>query len=162
MFSGATFTFAHVAVSLIGVISGLIVAYGLLTARRMDGWTLLFLCATLVTSLTGFLFPFHGVTPGIILGVLSVLVLAAAGAGRYAYNLFGRWRLVYAVGAVTALYFNVFVLIAQAFSKIPALHALAPTTPPSGPAFAVTQGLALLVFVTMGFFAARRFHPSAA
>ena len=102
-----------------------------------------------------------GPAPGIVLGVLSIIALAAVIAGRYAFHLSGAWRWIYAAGSVVALYFNVFVLVAQAFDKIPALHALAPTTPPSGPVFATAQGLALVFFVVVGVLSVRRFRPAA-
>jgi hypothetical protein len=160
IFGMTPFTFIHVALSLIGIASGLAVLRGLLASNPMNYWTLTFLVTTAATSLTGFMFPFHGVTPGIGLGVISLIVLAAAVAGRYAFRLAGPWRWVYAAGSVTALYLNVFVLIVQSFVKIPALHALSPTTPPSGPAFAAAQGLALVFFAVMAFLAARRFRPA--
>ncbi len=155
------FTFIHVVLSLVGIAAGLVVLRGLLGSKSSSGWTATFLGTTAATSLTGFLFPFHGVTPGIVLGVLSLIVLAAAVAGRYAFRLAGPWRGIYAAGSVAALYFNVFVLIVQAFAKLHALHALAPTTPPSGPVFSVVQGLALAVFAVMGVLAVRRFRPAA-
>ena len=159
IFGMTPFTFVHVALSLIGIAAGLVVLRGLLRSNPMNGWTATFLVTTAATSLTGFLFPFHGMTPGIVVGVLSLIVLAVAAAGRYVFHLAGPWRWLYAAGSVTALYFNVFVLIVQSFLKLPPLHALAPTTPPSGPAFAAAQGLALVFFVAMGILAARRFRP---
>src|SRR5580658_4815159 len=137
-----TFTLIHVLISLVGVVSGLVVTFGLLTSKRLDGWTLLFLATTLATSVTGFLFPFHGFTPAIGVGILSVLLLAAAIAARYAFHLEGFWRWLYVVSAVTALYFNVFVLIVQSFQKIGVLNALAPTQ--TEPPFAIVQGAALM------------------
>lgn len=155
------FTLFHVVLSLIGIAAGLMVLRGLLASNALNGWTATFLATTAATSITGFLFPFHAVTPGIVLGVLSLIALAAAVAGRYGFHLAGPWRWVYAIGAVTALYFNVFVLIVQAFVKVPALHALAPTTPPSGPAFGAVQGIVLVFFVVMGVLTVRRFRPLA-
>ena len=154
-----TYTFVHVVLSLIGILSGFVVLYGLLTASRMVGATWIFLIATVATSVTGFGFPFHGFTPGIGVGILSLVALAAAIAGRYVFHLAASWRLIYVVGAVVALYFNVFVLVAQAFLKIAALHALAPTG--SEPPFAIAQGVVLVFFIVMGFLSARRFHPVA-
>jgi len=162
IFGMTPFTFIHVLLSLIGIAAGLVVVRALLASNLSKAWTTTFLVGTAATSLTGFLFPFHGVTPAILLGVLSLIVLAAAVAGRYVFHLTGPWRWIYAAGSVTALYFNVFVLIVQAFEKLPALHALAPTTPPSGPAFSVVQGLTLVVFVVMGVLAVRRFRPAGA
>jgi hypothetical protein len=153
------FTFFHVLLSLVGILSGFVILYGLLVSDLMRGWTAVFLATTLATSVTGFLFPFHGVTPGIIFGILSLVVLAAVIGGRYAFHLAGPWRWIYAAGSAFALYLNVFVLVAQAFGKIRALHALAPTTPPSGPAFGAAQGLVLVIFLVLGILAVRRFHP---
>ncbi|MHB8528143.1 MAG: hypothetical protein ACYC8V_01355 [Caulobacteraceae bacterium] len=154
------FTFIHVVLSLIGIASGLVVLRGLLASNPMNRWTSTFLAATVATSITGFLFPFHGVTPATVLGILSLVVLAAAVAGRYMFRLAGPWRWVYAAGSVMALYFNVFVLIVQAFEKISALRAMAPTTPPSGPAFAAVQGVALVFFAVMGVLAVGRFRAA--
>ena len=154
------FTFVHVLLSLIGIGAGFVVLYGFLTTRRLPGWTLVFLLATLATSLTGFGFPFHGFTPAIGVGILSLLVLTPAIAGRYVFHLRGLWHRVFVIGSVVALYFNVFVLIVQAFLKIPALHALAPTG--TEPPFSVAQGLALVGFILAGFFSVKRFHPIAA
>ena len=154
-----TLTLVHVVLSLIGIVSGLVVLYGLLTANRMDGWTLVFLVTTVATSVTGFFFPFKGVTPAIILGLLSLVVLAAAIAARYACHLAGSWRWIYVVGSVVALYFNVFVFVVQAFLKIPALHALAPKG--SEPPFAIAQGIVLLLFILAGILSVKRFYPVA-
>ena len=152
-----TFTRVHVVISLIGILSGLIVLYGMLTANRMNGWTMLFLVTTVATSVTGFGFPFHGVTPAIILGVLSLIVLTAAIAARYVFHLAGSGRWIYVVGSVVALYFNVFVLVVQSFLKIPALHALAPKG--SEPPFAIAQGIVLVLFVVAAILSVKRFHP---
>lgn len=152
-----TFTIIHVIISLIGILSGLVVLCGLFTANRMNCWTRLFLVTTAATSVTGFFFPFHGVTPAIILGILSLVVLAPTIAGLYAFHLAGSWRWIYVVGAVVALYFNVFVLVVQSFLKVPALHALAPKG--SEPPFAVVQGIVLVLFILAGIKAVRRFYP---
>jgi hypothetical protein len=152
-----TFTIVHVVLSLIGIVSGLVVLCGLLTANRMNGWTMLFLVTTVATSVTGFGFPFHGVTPAIILGILSLIVLLAAIVARYVFHLAGSWRWIYVVGSVLALYFNVFVLVVQAFLKIPALHALAPKG--SERPFAIAQGIVLVLFILAGSLTVRRFRP---
>jgi hypothetical protein len=153
----STFLFVHVLLSLIGIFTGFVVLYGLLTAQRLDGWTLWFLITTLATSVTGFFFPFHGFTPAIGVGIVSVIVLLFAIAARYSFHLAGRWRAIYTVAAVFALYLNTFVLVAQAFQKIPALHALAPKG--SEPPFAIAQGIVLLFFVVAGVLSVRRFRP---
>ena len=123
----ATYTLIHVIISLIGIGSGLVVVYGMLTGKRLDGWTAVFLTTTVLTSVTGFGFPFKGVTPAINLGVISLVVVAVAVVARYARHLAGAWRKTYVVTAVLALYLDVFVLVVQSFEKIPALKAAAPT-----------------------------------
>ncbi|MGA3065273.1 MAG: hypothetical protein ABSF29_00345 [Tepidisphaeraceae bacterium] len=153
------FTLFHVAISLVGIISGFLVAFGLLSAKRLDGWTAIFLTTTVATSVTGFLFPFHGFKPSYVLGILSLLVLAPCIYARYTRRLAGHWRLVYVITAMIALYFNVFVLVVQSFMKVPALHALAPTQ--SEPPFAVTQLVVLVLFVALTVVATTRFHLSA-
>jgi hypothetical protein len=85
----AALTLVHVVISLIGIVSGLVVTYGLLRSQRMDGWTALFLVTTVATSVTGFLFPFHKLLPSYILGVISLVLLAFAITGRYKFQLTG-------------------------------------------------------------------------
>ncbi len=151
------FTLLHVAISLVGIASGFVVAYGLLTDRRLPRWTALFLGTTVLTSVTGFMFPYHGVTPGIVLGVLSLLVLGPALYARYGRRMEGSWRAVYVVTALVAFYFNFFVLIAQSFQKIPALHVLAPTG--TEWPFLVAQLAAVVAFAVVGYKATARYHP---
>ena len=151
------FTQFHVALSLAGIASGVVLLLGFLASYRLNAITLLFLITTALTSLTGFLFPFHGVTPGIVIGVLSLILLAAAVLARYTFHLAGRWRWVYVVSSVAALWFNVFVFIVQSFEKIPTLHALAPTGTEAP--FKIAQLVVLLAFVLFGIGAVRRFHP---
>jgi len=122
-----TFTAIHVAISLIAIFSGFVVLFGMLTRRRFDGWTALFLSSTAATSVTGFLFPFHGFTPAIGIGIISLVVLGVAILARYVGRLAGNWRWIYVVSAAISLYFNVFVLVVQLFQKTPALKALPPT-----------------------------------
>lgn len=153
-----TYTLVHVILSLVGIFSGLIVLSGLLRSNRMNGWTLLFLVTTVATSVTGFGFPFKGITPAIILGVLSLIVLALAILARYAFHLAGAWRWVYVVSAVVALYFNFFVLVVQSFLHVPTLHVLAPNG--SEPPFAIAQGIVFILFLLSGILAVRRFHPA--
>ena len=115
----STFTLLHVLISLVGIGSGFIVLYGLLTGKRLDGWTAIFLVTTVLTSLTGFLFPFEHLLPSHVVGVISLVVLAVAILARYGMHLAGAWRGIYVVSAAVALYFNVFVLVVQAFMKMP-------------------------------------------
>jgi hypothetical protein len=152
----ATYTLIHVVISLVGIGSGLIVVFGMLGGKRMDGMTALFLVTTVLTSVTGFGFPFEHMTPGIILGILSLIVLAIAIPARYSFRMAGKWRSIYVVTAVIALYFNCFVLIAQSFQKVPALHALAPKG--NEPPFAIAQGILLVLFIVLGVLAVKKFH----
>jgi hypothetical protein len=153
----SSFTFIHVALSLVGIASGFVVVAGMLESRRLDAWTLVFLGTTVATSVTGFGFARDRVLPSHVVGVISLVFLALATLALYVFALRGRWRGIYVVSAVVALYLNVFVLIVQAFEKVPALRALAPTQ--SDPPFAIVQGLALLVLAAIGVAAVRRFHP---
>jgi uncharacterized protein YacL len=148
------FTFVHVALSLVGLFSGFVVVFGLLTGRRLEGWNELFLATTVLTSATGFLFPFHHFLPSHAVGILSLIVLAVALFARYRRHLAGAWHRIYAISAVLALYFNFFVLIVQLFLKVPALHALAPTQ--SEIPFKLTQIIVLMFFCVLGIFAAVR------
>jgi hypothetical protein len=154
-----TLTFVHVVISLIGIFSGFVVVFGFLAGKRLDGWTALFLSTTVATSVTGFFFPFHGVTPGHILGILSLIVLALAIFARYGRQLAGGWRKTYVITAVMAQYLNFFVLIVQSFQKVPALKAMAPTQS-EGP-FKVTQLVALVVFLGLGIAGAVKFRDEA-
>lgn len=159
-FGLATLTFVHVVISLVGIVSGFVVAWGLLNSKRLDRWTATFLATTVATSATGFLFPFEKLLPSHVLGLISLVVLVVAIVARYPRQLAGAWRWVYAVSAVFALYLNFFVLIVQSFLKVPALHALAPTQ--SEAPFAITQLVAFVLFATLAAVAARRFHTESA
>ena len=155
----AAFTKLHVAISLIGIVSGLVVLYGMLGAQRMPGWTALFLVTTVLTSVTGFMFPAVTITPAAIFGAISLAVLAVALLALYVFHANGAWRWIYVVTALLALYLNVFVLVVQAFQKIAVLHPLAPNG--SEPPFLVAQTIVLLTFLWLGFGAVRKFHPEA-
>ena len=147
----------HVALSLIGILTGLVVLYGLVTDRPLAGWTAIFLATTILTSATGFPLPPFGFDPPRAVGTLSLVLLAIAVLALYAFKLHGAWRWLYIVTAVAALYLNVFVGVIQAFLKVPSLHALAPTQ--SEPPFTVTQGVVLVIFVALGIAALRQFRP---
>ena len=150
------YTLLHVIISLIGIFSGLVVLFGLLSAKHLDGWTKWFLITTVLTSVTGFFFPFHGFTPAIGVGIISLLVLTVAIYARYPGQLAGHWRWIYVVTAVIALYFNVFVAVVQAFEKVPALEVMAPTQ--TEPPFKLTQLVVLALFVVLGILAAIGFR----
>ena len=155
----SAFTFVHVAISVIGILSGLVVVLGMISGKRLDGWTRLFLTTTVLTSVTGFLFPFKGVTPGDVVGVISLAVLMLAIRARYRRQLAGGWRRAYVISAVIALYFNVFVLVVQLFEKVPALTALAPKQ--NEPPFVATQVGVMATFIVLGILAARNFREEA-
>ncbi|WP_128928201.1 hypothetical protein [Bradyrhizobium guangxiense] len=153
------FTMVHVIISLIAIAAGLVVMFGLLGSKPMPALTGIFLAFTILTSVTGFLFPFKELLPSHIIGIISLVLLAIACVALYAMKLSGVWRPVYIVTAMVSLYFNVFVLVIQSFLKVPALAALAPAVPPappSGPVFAVVQGLVLVFFVVLPVGAWRR------
>lgn len=154
----STFTLLHIAISLIAIVAGFVVAGGMLRSRGILGWNAFFLVMTFLTSATGFLFPFERVLPSHIVGGVSIAVLAIAAFAMYGARLAGAWRGTYVVTALVALWFNVFVLIAQAFLKVGPLHALAPTG--SEPAFITVQAIGLAAFVVLGTRAFRAFHPA--
>lgn len=151
------FTILHVAISLIAIVSGLVVLAGMLHARTLPGWTALFLATAVLTSVTGFMFPINGLTPGIIISLISIVMLAIALMALYVKHLSGAWRWIYVATALVALYFNVLVLIVQSFQKVPVLQKLAPTQ--SEPPFLIAQGVALIAFLILGTRAARKFRP---
>jgi hypothetical protein len=156
----STYTTIHVVISLIAIAAGFIAVFGMLSGRRMAGWTAIFLWMTVLTSVTGFGFPFDHVLPSHIVGVISLVFLAVALFAVYVQHLAGPWRWIYVVSAIVALWFNVFVLIAQAFMKIDALKALAPTQ--SEPPFLIAQGAALVLFAVLALIALRKFRPAVA
>jgi hypothetical protein len=158
----SAFTLLHVIISLIAIVSGIVVLFGLLGSRRMPGMTAIFLLFTILTSATGFLFPFDQLLPSHMIGILSLVLLAIACVALYAMKLSGAWRWIYVLTAMVSLYLNVFVLVVQGFLKVGPLHALAPSVPPSGPPFAILQGILLVFFVIVMIGAVRRFRPVSA
>jgi len=156
----SAFTTLHVVISLIAIVTGLVVMFGMLSSTKPGGLTGVFLLFTILTSVTGFMFPFNGVTPGILIGILSCILLAIACFAIYGQKLTGAWRWIYVLTALISLYLNVFVLVIQSFLKIPPLHELAPGNPPAGPSFAVVQGIVLVFFVIMIIQVWRRFRPA--
>lgn len=155
----AAYTLMHVLISLVGIVAGFIVVFGLFGSKRLNGWTALFLATTVATSVTGFGFPVAHLMPSHIIGIISLVVLTIAILARYTFRLAGAWRWVYVVGAVLAFYLNFFVLIVQLFRKVPALEALAPTQ--TEPPFIVAQVAALVMFIVLGVAGVIRFHPEA-
>jgi hypothetical protein len=146
-------TQVHTAISLVGIASGLVVLRGIFRGEMLPRWTAVFLATTVLTSVSGYFFPFHRLLPSHVVGAVSLIVLAVVIWARYGRAMEGRWARVYVVGAVVALWLNVFVLVAQLFDKVPALHALAPTQ--SEPPFGIAQLLVLAIFVVLGMRALR-------
>ncbi|HVP88704.1 MAG TPA: hypothetical protein VMU79_11565 [Casimicrobiaceae bacterium] len=155
--STSAFTTLHVVLSLIGIAAGFVVLAGMFVSKRFDGWTAVFLATTILTSVTGYFFPVDKVLPSHIVGALSLIALALAVLGFYRYRLEGSWRWIYVVTAIVALWFNVFVAVAQSFAKIAFLHSLAPTQ--SEAPFVISQLVVLVAFVALGIGAVRSFHP---
>ena len=154
--STETYTLLHVLISLVGIGSGLVVMFGFLTGKRFDGWTVLFLIATILTSVTGFGFPVDHLLPSHVIAVLSLLIMAVAILARYVFHLSGAWRSTYVVAAAIALYLNVFVLVVQTFMKVPAVHALAPTQ--KEPPFLIAQVIVMVIFIGLTVLAVKKFH----
>ena len=154
--AASTFTLVHVMISLVGIVSGFVVIFGLLAGKRLDRWTALFLTSTVVTSVTGFGFPFDHLLPSHKVGIISLAVLTVAILARHAFHFAGAWRWIYVVSAAIALYLNVFVFVVQAFEKVPALKAMAPTQ--SEPPFLVAQLVVLALFIALTIFAVKRFR----
>ena len=162
MFNPTTLVGFHTWLSLIAIVAGFPVTAGLLKGHTKPGWTGIFLSTAFATSATGFAFPVSGILPSHIVGAISLVLIIVAGVALYAKMLEGAWRRIYAITAVLAFYLLMFVLVAQLFLKLPALHALAPTG--SEPPFAIAQGILLVVFAWLTWQAARRFnqvwHPA--
>jgi len=158
----SAFTILHVIISLIAIVAGFVVMFGMSGSKAMPGLTGIFLLFTILTSVTGFMFPFEMLLPSHILAILSLVLLAIACVALYAMGLAGVWRPTFVVTALLSLYLNVFVLVTQIFLKTPVLHEMNPGNPPNGPAFAVAQGVVLLFFVVMIVTDWRRFRPVAA
>jgi hypothetical protein len=156
----STFTTLHVIISLIGIVTGLVVLLGMLGGRQLGSWTAIFLATTVLTSATGFLFPFNKLLPSHVVGIISLAVLAIALLALYGLHLAGAWRWIYVAAAVLALYLNVFVGVVQAFQKLAFLQPFAPTQ--TEVPFIVAQVLVLAIFAALGVLAVRSFHPAAA
>jgi hypothetical protein len=156
----ATFTSLHTALSLIGIVSGLVVVYGMLSGKAVEKWTNLFLLTTVLTSATGFLFPVEHILPSHIVGTISLVVLAGALLARYAFHLAGGWRKTFVFTAMIALYLNCFVLVVQLFLKVPSLHAMAPKG--QEPPFLISQLVLLALFIGLTIKAAKGFRAETA
>jgi hypothetical protein len=155
--STGTYTLLHVVISVVAIGSGLIVMYGFLRGNRWDGLTAIFLVTTVLTSVSGFGFPFEHLSPAHMIGIISLVVLVVAITARYAFHMAGAWRRIYVISSAIALYFNVFVLVVQSFLKQPALHALAPQG--KEPPFLIAQVTVMVIFIVWTIFAVKKFHP---
>lgn len=156
----AAFTLFHTALSLVQLVSGIIVVIALVGSRNGGPWLWVYLISAIATSVTGFGFPVDKFLPSHAFGVVSLILLLLVILARYNFHLAGAWRWIYAVGLVITVYLDAFVAIVQAFLKIPALHALAPTG--SEPPFAIAQAVLLIIFVALGIAAARNFRGESA
>jgi hypothetical protein len=153
----AAFVTLHVILSLIGIVAGLLLVFGLIQGKNSEVWAAAFLAITILTSVTGFPIPPFGLDPPRIVGILSLALLAAAVAALYVFHLAGHWRWIYVVASTAALYLNCFVAVVQAFQKVPFVTALAPTQ--SEPPFAIAQLTVLAILIASGVLAVRNFHP---
>ncbi len=151
--SASAFTSVHVALSLIGIVSGLLVLIGMLRGAASPSITAVFLVSTILTSVTGFPLPPPGLDPPRILGLISLALLVAAVAGLYVFRLRGTWRRIYTVTAIAALYLNCFVAVVQTFLKVPFFNALAPTQ--TEPPFVIAQGVVFVAFIALGYLVVR-------
>jgi hypothetical protein len=156
----SAFTTIHVIISLVAIATGFIAVFQMIANKPLGLWTAIFLWTTIATSVTGFGLPIAGITPAIVVGIISLVILAVSLFALYAQHLAGPWRWVYVVTAIVAQWFNVFVLIVQSFQKIPSLKTLAPTQ--SEPPFQIAQGAALVLLVVLAILAVRKFRPVAA
>lgn len=158
----ASFVFVHTLITLIAIASGLVMLAGMIGNRRQDNVHAVFLLFSALTAITGFVIQTQPVTPAVATGILLSVLLLIALPARYLFRMAGSWRWIYAVTATAALYLNCFVLVIQAFQKVPALHALAPGKAPGGPVFAAAQGIVLIAILLAGYAAVRRFRPATA
>jgi len=154
------YTIIHTLISLVAIFTGIVVLFGMLAGNRLDCWTKWFLITAVLTTVTGFFFPFHGFTPAIGLGIISLPFLAVTIFARYSKHLAGAWRWIYVIGAVICLYFNLFVLVVQLFEKVPALYAIAPSQTESP--FKLTQLAVLVLSALLAIVAVIRFRPEPA
>ena len=154
----ATYTLIHVVISLIGIGSGVVVLWGMIRSKPLNGITAIFLASTALTSVSGFAFPNEHITPGIIIGIISLILLAAAIPAKYMFHLAGPWRLTYVITAAVALYLNCFVFVVQSFEKSPTLRALAPTQKEAP--FVGTQLVLLVIFVVLTTLAGKNFRQA--
>ncbi len=152
----ATLTLVHILLSLLGIASGFVVVWGMLTARRLPVWTAIFLVTTALACLTGFLFPFHGMTLSIEMGIPTLAVVMLAAIDRYTGLFAGMWRHTYVVSVMIALYCTVFVLVAQIFAKFLAPNARTPWE--YGRLFKLAELALFALFGITTYLALKKFH----
>jgi hypothetical protein len=152
----SSFTQLHVVISLIGIAAGLVVAFAMLSAKRPPATTAVFLLTTALTDITGFMFP-TPFDPADVIGILDLVFVGLACVALYVNHVQGAARWIYVASALLALYFNCFVLVVQSFQKVPFLHQFAPKG--NEPAFAVAQGVLLILFIGLGVAALKKFRP---
>jgi hypothetical protein len=153
----STFTALHVVISVIGIGSGFLVVWGLLKNKRFDGATAIFLVTTVLTSLTGYLFPFTHLLPSQIVGAISLVALVIALYARYGQHMERSWRSTYVITAMISLYLNVFVLVVQSFLKVPSLHVLAQNG--KEPPFVIAQVVVMVIFIALTVMGVKKFRP---
>jgi len=153
----SAFTTFHVILSLVAMLAGIVVLLGMLAGVQLGFWSALFLATAILTSATGYLFPTSTLLPSQIVGAISLFALAIATWAIYVGHLRDSSRWLYVISVTFALYLDVFVGVVQSFQKLAFLRPLAPTQ--SEPPFIVAQVAVLVIFIAVGFFAIRRFHP---
>ena len=163
-----TFTLVHVVITLIAIVSGIIIVFGMIGSHRLPKLTALFWLTTVLTTVTGFMFflsPTQAkmLTPAAATGIVATLFFLLGLIALYVKQLFGKWRWIYTLSAVISLYLNVFVLIVQSFGKLKIINPAAPMVgppfaPPTDFQFAVAQGAALVIFVMLGIITTIKFR----
>jgi len=147
----------HVLISLVAMLAGVALLYRLLAGGPIGTATAVFLATMILTDLTGFPLSPFGFDPPRVVGVLSLLLLAASIVAFYVFRPVGVWRWIFCATTVAAFYLDVFVGVVQSFEKVSFLHALAPTQ--SEPPFVAAQVIVLIGFVALGIAAVWRNRP---
>jgi hypothetical protein len=118
----------HILVSLVAIVAGIGVCRDMLKGRLRGIWTKPFYGMILLTLLTSFLFPITGMTPGLAIAILGMVIFVPLAVTLLRPVFRTVWgRSAFVVGTLALFYFDCLVLVVQAFQKIPLLHAVAPT-----------------------------------